>query len=45
MNILRAEEISKLPDIVPVTYNGNLIMIQHVDKNSETARIYLRNDP
>jgi len=30
---------------VPVTYEGQQVMIQHVDEEREMARIYRKNDP
>ncbi|CAM3633250.1 H-type small acid-soluble spore protein [Cytobacillus oceanisediminis] len=45
MNIGRAREISESADMVGVTYNGNPIIIQHVDEQTKMARIYTKSDP
>ncbi|PWW31792.1 small acid-soluble spore protein H (minor) [Cytobacillus oceanisediminis] len=45
MNIGRAREISESADMVGVTYNGNPVIIQHVDEGTKMARIYTKSDP
>ena len=45
VNVQRAEEISQSPLIAKVTYNGEKVYIQHVDKDKHTARIYPLDDP
>ncbi|MBP1154994.1 MULTISPECIES: small acid-soluble spore protein H [unclassified Paenibacillus] len=45
MNKLRASEIASSPVMANVTYEGIPIYIQHVDKQSETARIYPLGQP
>ncbi|WP_026584801.1 H-type small acid-soluble spore protein [Bacillus sp. J33] len=45
MNIGRAKEISESAEMVGVTYNGNPVIIQHVDEQTKTARIYTKADP
>lgn len=45
MNIGRAREISESADMVGVTYNGNPVIIQHVDEQTKMARIYTKSDP
>ncbi|WP_054710129.1 small acid-soluble spore protein H [Bacillus sp. JCM 19041] len=45
MNLLRAQEISESPVMAHVTYDGTPVYIQHVDEQSNTARIYALDDP
>ncbi|RYL94307.1 small acid-soluble spore protein H [Sporolactobacillus sp. THM7-4] len=45
MDKQRAQEITKSPIMINVTYNGEPVYIQHVDENKNTARIYPLNDP
>lgn len=45
MNKQRAEEIAQSPDLKQVTYNGQMVYIQHVEGQSNTARIYILDDP
>lgn len=45
MNKQRAIEIAKSPDLKNVTHNGKRVYIQHVDEQSNTARIYSLDDP
>ncbi|MED3561650.1 H-type small acid-soluble spore protein [Bacillus xiapuensis] len=45
MNIGRAKEIAESADIIQVSYEGNLVIIQHVDEATKMARIYSRNNP
>lgn len=45
MNKQRAQEISQLPHMKNVTYNGQQVYIQHVDEQKNTARIFPLNDP
>ncbi|WP_102348169.1 small acid-soluble spore protein H [Bacillus sp. Marseille-P3661] len=45
MNMQRAKEISESPEMVNVTYDGTPIYIQHVDEETETARIFPLNEP
>lgn len=40
MEVIRAKQIAKSGKIVPVTYEGQQVMIQHVDEEREMARIY-----
>lgn len=40
MNIQRAREIAASPVMENVTCDGERVYIQHVDADSETARIY-----
>uniref|UniRef100_A0A7U3YEQ6 Small acid-soluble spore protein, H-type n=1 Tax=Geobacillus sp. (strain Y4.1MC1) TaxID=581103 RepID=A0A7U3YEQ6_GEOS0 len=42
---IRAKQIAESGKIVPVTYEGQQVMIQHVDEEREMARIYRKNDP
>ncbi|OQP01165.1 H-type small acid-soluble spore protein [Parageobacillus toebii] len=45
MEVIRAKQIAKSGKIVPVTYEGQQVMIQHVDEEREMARIYKKNRP
>ncbi|MEK3889393.1 small acid-soluble spore protein H [Bacillus sp. FSL K6-3431] len=45
MNKQRAGEIALSPDLKKVTYNGQRVYIQHVNEQSDTARIYPLDDP
>ncbi|MBT2691198.1 H-type small acid-soluble spore protein [Bacillus sp. ISL-47] len=45
MNIGRAREISESADMVGVIFNGNPVIIQHVDEQTKMARIYTKADP
>jgi small acid-soluble spore protein H (minor) len=45
MNVGRAKEILESADMINVTYDGTLVIIQHVDENTKMARIYTRQDP
>jgi small acid-soluble spore protein H (minor) len=45
MNAGRAKEILESPIIMNVTYEGKPIIIQQVDEDSGTARIYFRENP
>lgn len=45
MNKLRASEIASSPVMANVTYEGIPIYIQHVDEQSEMARIYPLGQP
>ncbi|MRX71590.1 H-type small acid-soluble spore protein [Bacillus lacus] len=45
MNVRRASEISEMGDMIPVTFNGERVYIQHVDEAAGTARIYPLNNP
>lgn len=45
MDKRRAQEIASSPEMVKVTYRENPIYIQHVDEQTETARIYPLDQP
>ncbi|UNK16141.1 H-type small acid-soluble spore protein [Paenibacillus sp. N3/727] len=45
MNVQRAQEIASSPEMANVLCDGTAIYIQHVDEQSETARIYALNNP
>ncbi|AGT31848.1 spore protein [Geobacillus genomosp. 3] len=45
MELLRAKRIAEAGEIVPVTYEGKRVIIQHVDEGREVARIYFANEP
>ncbi|WP_059105571.1 H-type small acid-soluble spore protein [Shouchella shacheensis] len=45
MNALRAQEISESAVMADVTYDGTPVYIQHVDEQSNTARIYALDAP
>lgn len=45
MNLNRAEEIASSPVMAYVTYQGERVYIQNVDKERETARVYPLDDP
>lgn len=45
MNRQRAKEIAASPDLTAVTYNETQVYIQHVDEESEMARIFPLNEP
>lgn len=45
MNIGRAMEIVESADIINVTYEGESVIIQHVDEKTKMARIYSKTEP
>ncbi|GIP30141.1 small, acid-soluble spore protein H [Paenibacillus sp. J23TS9] len=45
MNVQRAQEITSSPVMANVLCDGIPIYIQHVNEQSETARIYALNKP
>ena len=45
MNIQRAKEIAASADMANVTYNGTQVYIQHVNEQTESARIYPLGQP
>ncbi|HFR4149203.1 H-type small acid-soluble spore protein [Bacillus cereus] len=45
MNIQRAIELSMSAEQANVNFQGMPVMIQHVDENNETARIYEVKNP
>ncbi|WP_102026333.1 small acid-soluble spore protein H [Salirhabdus sp. Marseille-P4669] len=45
MNRQRAQEIVDSGEMIHVTYNGKPIYIQHVDEQSNMARIYPLDEP
>lgn len=45
MNVGRAKEILESMDVINVTYDGNPVIIQHVDEKTKMARIYSRSNP
>ncbi|WP_027409145.1 H-type small acid-soluble spore protein [Anoxybacteroides tepidamans] len=45
MNVARAKQIAESAEIVPVTYQGDYVLIQHVDEDREMARIYRKDQP
>lgn len=45
MNAGRAKEILDSADVVNVTYLGHPVIIQHVDEEDGTARIYEKKHP
>lgn len=45
MKAQRAKEIVASPVMANVTYNGRPIYIQHIDENTEMARIYPLSQP
>jgi small acid-soluble spore protein H (minor) len=45
MEVIRAKQIAESGKMVPVTYKGRQVMIQHVDEEREMARIYLKSKP
>ncbi|PLS03896.1 H-type small acid-soluble spore protein [Neobacillus cucumis] len=45
MNVGRAKEILESADMINVTYDGNPVIIQHVDEATKMARIYSRQEP
>lgn len=45
MNAQRAEEIVFSPDMINVTYNGENIYIEHVDKQNGKATIHSIDEP
>ncbi|WP_055440741.1 H-type small acid-soluble spore protein [Anoxybacillus suryakundensis] len=44
-NLYRAKRIAESGEIVPVTYEGRQVLIQHVDEKNKTARIYSKENP
>ncbi|RSD29191.1 H-type small acid-soluble spore protein [Mesobacillus subterraneus] len=45
MNVGRAKEIVESAEMFNVTYEGEPIIIQHVDEKSKMARVYSKADP
>jgi small acid-soluble spore protein H (minor) len=45
MNVGRAKEIADSVEMINVTYEGEPVIIQHVDETTKLARIYSRSDP
>lgn len=45
MNTQRASEIAASPVMANVTLNGTPVYIQHVDEDTETARVYPLDSP
>ncbi|WP_174730345.1 H-type small acid-soluble spore protein [Mesobacillus harenae] len=45
MNTGRAKEILESPEIINVTYDGQAVIIQHVDEQTKMARIYTKEQP
>ncbi|MBO1578530.1 MULTISPECIES: H-type small acid-soluble spore protein [Bacillus] len=45
MNVQRAKEISESSEQAHVSFQGMPVMIQHVDENNGTARIYDATNP
>jgi small acid-soluble spore protein H (minor) len=45
MEVTRAKQIAESGEIIPVTYEGKQVLIQHVDEDQETARIYPKESP
>ncbi|MCL6570134.1 MAG: H-type small acid-soluble spore protein [Bacillus sp. (in: Bacteria)] len=45
MNVGRAKEIADAVEMITVTYEGEPVIIQHVDEAEKMARIYSKSDP
>ncbi|TQR21397.1 small acid-soluble spore protein H [Psychrobacillus vulpis] len=45
MDAQRAQEVSISPVMINVTYNGENIYIEHVDRQSGTATIHFLKEP
>ncbi|MFF2754828.1 small acid-soluble spore protein H [Psychrobacillus sp. NPDC058041] len=45
MNVVRAEEIAFSQNMVNVTYNGEKLYIEHVDKQKGLATIHSLDEP
>lgn len=45
MDAQRAQEIAFSPDMINVTYNGENIYIEHVDRQNGTATIHTLEEP
>jgi small acid-soluble spore protein H (minor) len=45
VNVGRAKEIVESADYHNVSYEGNPVIIQHVDEQTKMARIYSRKNP
>lgn len=45
VNVRRAIEILESVEVHNVSYEGNPVIIQHVDENTKMARIYSRSNP
>jgi small acid-soluble spore protein H (minor) len=45
MNVGRAKEIVESADVIAVSYEGDPVIIQHVDEKTKMARIYSRKNP
>lgn len=44
MNVTRAKEILESPTMIPVTYQGKQIIIQNVNEQEKTARVYFNEN-
>ncbi|SES38530.1 small acid-soluble spore protein H [Psychrobacillus sp. OK032] len=45
MDVQRAQEIVFSPEMINVTYNGENIYIEHVDRQNGTATIHFLKEP
>lgn len=45
MDALRAHDISTSPNMVDVTYNGELVYIDHVNHENNTVTIHFLDNP
>lgn len=45
MNVGRAKEIAESAEMISVSYEGSPVIIQHVNENTKTARIFYRQNP
>jgi small acid-soluble spore protein H (minor) len=45
MDAKRAQEISSLPSMVSVSYNGQPVYIEHVDQSNGQVTIHPLNEP
>jgi small acid-soluble spore protein H (minor) len=45
VNVGRAKEILESAEMHTVTYDGNPVIIQHVDEQTKMARIYSKTRP
>lgn len=45
MNIGRAKEIAESAEMISVSYEGSPVVIQHVNEEMKTARIFYRQNP
>lgn len=45
MDVQRAQEIANSPAMINVTFNGNPVYIEHVDRDKQLATIHMLDNP